>query len=78
MCSFMNLRHLEIFYLVMLFGSLTEAASSLCISQPAASKLLKHASNGLVLLYLNGSKENYSPPKKPILCMMKLSQFMKK
>lgn len=43
----MNLRHLEMFYLVMLFGSLTEAASSLCISQPAASKLLKHAEQRL-------------------------------
>ena len=43
----MNLRHLEMFYAVMLFGSLTEAASSLCISQPAASKLLKHAEQRL-------------------------------
>ena len=43
----MNLRHLEMFYAVMVFGSLTEAASSLCISQPAASKLLKHAEQRL-------------------------------
>ena len=43
----MNLRHLEMFYAVMLFGSITEAASSLCISQPAASKLLKHAEQRL-------------------------------
>lgn len=39
----MNLRHLEIFYNIMLYGSLTEAAAVLCVSQPAASKLLKHA-----------------------------------
>jgi DNA-binding transcriptional LysR family regulator len=47
MCFAMNLRHLEMFYAVMVFGSLTEAASSLCISQPAASKLLKHAEQRL-------------------------------
>lgn len=74
----MNLRHLEIFYLVMLFGSLTEAASSLCISQPAASKLLKHAEQRLGFLYLSESKVNYSQQKRPISYMMKLSQFMKK
>ena len=39
----MNLRHLEIFYNIMLYDSLTAAATVLCISQPAASKLLKHA-----------------------------------
>lgn len=38
----MNLRHLELFYALMHSGSLTEAASTLGISQPAASKLLKH------------------------------------
>lgn len=43
----MNLRHLEMFYAIMLYGSLSEAASSLCISQPAASKLLKHAEQRL-------------------------------
>lgn len=43
----MNLRHLEMFYAVMLYGSLSEAALSLCISQPAASKLLKHAEQRL-------------------------------
>ncbi|MDC7252893.1 LysR family transcriptional regulator [Wohlfahrtiimonas chitiniclastica] len=39
----MTLRHLEIFYAIMLCGSLTKAAQMLCISQPAASKALKHA-----------------------------------
>lgn len=39
----MTLRHLEIFYAIMLCGSLTKAAEMLCISQPAASKALKHA-----------------------------------
>jgi DNA-binding transcriptional LysR family regulator len=33
--------------MVMLYGSLTEAANALCISQPAASKLLKHAEQRL-------------------------------
>ncbi|MBP6563808.1 MAG: LysR family transcriptional regulator, partial [Neisseriaceae bacterium] len=39
----MRLRHLEIFYAVMTCGSLTRAAETLHISQPAASKALKHA-----------------------------------
>lgn len=39
----MKLRHLEIFYAVMKCGSLSRAAESLNISQPAASKSLKNA-----------------------------------
>ncbi len=39
----MKLRHLDIFYAVMTCGSLTRAAEVLHISQPAASKALKHA-----------------------------------
>ncbi|WP_297196167.1 LysR family transcriptional regulator [uncultured Pluralibacter sp.] len=39
----MKLRHLEIFYAVMTAGSLSRAAESLNISQPAASKALKNA-----------------------------------
>lgn len=39
----MKLRHLEIFYAVMTCGSLSRAAESLNISQPAASKSLKSA-----------------------------------
>ncbi|EDE6508702.1 LysR family transcriptional regulator [Salmonella enterica subsp. enterica serovar Enteritidis] len=39
----MKLRHLEIFYAVMTCGSLSRAAESLNISQPAASKSLKNA-----------------------------------
>ena len=39
----MKLRHLEIFYTVMTCGSLSRAAESLNISQPAASKALKNA-----------------------------------
>ncbi len=63
MCSFMNLRHLEIFYLVMLFGSLTEAAASLCISQPAASKLLKHAEQRLGFSLFKRVKGKLQPTK---------------
>lgn len=43
----MRLRHLEIFYAVMTCGSLTRAAETLHISQPAASKALKHAEQRL-------------------------------
>lgn len=43
----MKLRHLEIFYAVMSCGSLSRAAESLNISQPAASKALKSAEQKL-------------------------------
>lgn len=59
----MNLRHLEMFYSVMLFGSLTEAASSLCISQPAASKLLKHAEQRLGFALFKRVKGKLQPTK---------------
>ena len=36
----MNLRHLEAFRAVMLSGSVTQAAQSLNLSQPAVSKML--------------------------------------
>jgi len=39
----MKLRHLEIFHAVMICGTLSRAAESLNISQPAASKALKNA-----------------------------------
>lgn len=63
MCDFMNLRHLEMFYSVMLFGSLTEAAASLCISQPAASKLLKHAEQRLGFSLFKRVKGKLQPTK---------------
>ena len=43
----MKLRHLEIFYAVMTCGTLSRAAESLNISQPAASKALKNAEQKL-------------------------------
>ncbi|WP_172731173.1 LysR family transcriptional regulator [Pluralibacter gergoviae] len=43
----MKLHHLEIFYAVMTCGSLSRAAESLNISQPAASKALKSAEQKL-------------------------------
>lgn len=43
----MTTRHLEVFYAIMLCGSLTKAAEMLCISQPAASKSLRHAEQRL-------------------------------
>jgi len=38
----MNLRHLEVFRAIMRMGSLTAAAESLNVSQPAVSKVLRH------------------------------------
>lgn len=43
----MKLRHLEIFHAVMIYGSLSRAAESMNISQPAASKTLKSAEQRL-------------------------------
>ena len=39
----MRLRHIEVFHAVMQAGSLSKAADLLCISQPAASKMLASA-----------------------------------
>ncbi len=38
----MNARHLEVFRAIMRQGSLTAAAESLHVSQPAVSKVLRH------------------------------------
>lgn len=43
----MHLRHIELFQTILQSGSLTAAAELLCISQPAASKALKHAEQQL-------------------------------
>ena len=43
----MRLRHIEVFHAVMQTGSLSKAADLLCISQPAASKMLAHAERSL-------------------------------
>ncbi|MDF3838357.1 LysR substrate-binding domain-containing protein [Cupriavidus basilensis] len=45
----MRLRHLEVFHAVMRTGSLSRAAQLLCVSQPAASKVLAHAERDLGL-----------------------------
>ena len=38
----LNLRHIEIFHAIMRTGSITAAAESLNITQPAVSAVLKH------------------------------------
>lgn len=43
----MRLRHIEVFHAVRRTGSITEAAEMLGVSQPAASKALKHAEDQL-------------------------------
>ena len=43
----MRLRHIELFQAILQTGSLTAAAELLHISQPAASKILKHAEQQL-------------------------------
>lgn len=46
----MNLRQIEIFNAVYESGSISEAAKALNIAQPTASKILKHAEDGLGFL----------------------------
>lgn len=43
----MNYRQMEIFYAVMTLGSVTAAAKSLNLTQPAATKILRHAEERL-------------------------------
>ena len=74
----MNLRHLEMFYLVMLFGSLTEAASSLCISQPAASKLLKHAEQRLGFALFKRIKGKLQPTKEAYILYEEIKPIYEK
>ncbi|ALH96080.1 LysR family transcriptional regulator [Acinetobacter equi] len=74
----MNLRHLEMFYAVMLFGSLTEAASSLCISQPAASKLLKHAEQRLGFALFKRIKGKLQPTKEAYILYEEIKPIYEK
>ena len=78
MYFFMNLRHLEMFYLVMLFGSLTEAASSLYISQPAASKLLKHAEQRIGFALFKRVKGKLQPTKEAYILFEEIKPIYEK
>lgn len=59
----MTTRHLEVFYAIMLCGSLTKAAEMLCISQPAASKSLKHAEQRLGFALFERKQSKLFPTK---------------
>jgi len=74
----MNLRHIEMFYLVMLFGSLTEAASALCISQPAASKLLKHAEQRLGFALFKRVKGKLQPTNEAYILYKEIQPIYEK
>lgn len=74
----MNLRHLEMFYAVMLFGSLTEAAASLCISQPAASKLLKYAEQRLGFALFKRVKGKLQPTKEAYILYEEIKPIYEK
>ena len=43
----MRLRHIEVLFAIKKAGSISAAAAALCITQPAASKILKHAEQRL-------------------------------
>ncbi|EPF77348.1 hypothetical protein F945_01014 [Acinetobacter rudis CIP 110305] len=78
MFKIMNLRHLEVFYTVMLFGSLTEAAASLCISQPAASKLLKHAEQRLGFALFKRVKGKLQPTHEAYILFQEVKPIYEK
>ena len=63
----MKLRHLDIFYAVMTCGSLTRAAEVLHISQPAASKALKHAEQQLGLVLFQRIRGKLLPTDEALL-----------
>ena len=64
----MKLRHLEIFYAVMTCGSLSRAAESLNISQPAASKALKNAELKLGFKLFQRVRGKLLPSSEAITC----------
>ena len=43
----MNFRQMEVFHAIMMTGSVTSAAKSLNITQPAATKILRHSEDQL-------------------------------
>ncbi|MDG9728847.1 LysR family transcriptional regulator [Ignatzschineria sp. RMDPL8A] len=67
----MTLRHLEIFYAVMVCGSLTRAAQMLHISQPAASKALKHAELRIGFKLFDRSRGKLLPTKEAYILFEK-------
>lgn len=67
----MRLRHLEIFYAVMTTGSLSRAASTLNISQPAASKALKLAEHRLGFLLFQRVRGKLLPSREALILFEK-------
>ena len=59
----MNTRHLEVFYAIMVCGSISRAADMLHISQPAVSKTLKHAEIRLGYLLFERTRGKLIPTK---------------
>lgn len=59
----MRLRHIEVFHAVMQAGSLSKAAQLLCISQPAASKMLASAERGLGVALFTRSHGQLRPTR---------------
>lgn len=57
----MRLRHIELFQAILQTGSLTAAAQLLHISQPAASKILKHAEQQLGFALFNRVRGKLQP-----------------
>ncbi|TCD24411.1 LysR family transcriptional regulator [Pseudomonas sp. IC_126] len=57
----MRLRHIELFQAILRTGSLTAAAQLLHISQPAASKILKHAEQQLGFALFNRVRGKLQP-----------------
>lgn len=57
----MRLRHIEIFHAIQQMGSISRAAEFLGVTQPAASKVLRHAENSLGFKLFNRVKGRLQP-----------------
>lgn len=59
----MNLRHVELFRYIMLFGTLTKAAEMMAVSQPAASKMLWQLERSTGIILFERTKRRLKPTR---------------
>ncbi len=74
----MRLRHIEIFNAVYATGSISSAARLLNITQPTASKVLKHAEDQLGFLLFERVKGRLIPTREADTLFLETSQIYKK
>ncbi|MDC7784362.1 LysR family transcriptional regulator [Rhodoplanes sp. TEM] len=70
----MRLRHIEVLHAIRRTGSLSRAAESLSITQPAASKILKHAEQQLGFPLFHRSRGRLQPTDQADVLMREIEQ----